>query len=329
MKKRNVLFIKGVPDNRLIKLDRFIKGGDIEFRISGTSGIYRAIDTDQINKATLTVDASPKQETSLKNVHVLFNEITDADTHKITLNKLDNFFKQLPAHIPVFNKPADIVKTTRDSIYTLLHGIEKLNVPKTVRIQPTSPADVYRAIEEGGFEYPVIFRQAGDHGGISTIRVDDDTERFYAFALDGRDYYLTQYIDYENNGIYSKYRLVIVDGEVFIRHVIFSDDWIIHSHSREFMKENLSFQEKEMSVLKAFDKEIKPHIQTVIDDIYKVLGLDYFGMDCSIDDEYNITVFEVNANMNVFTDTSSDTKSIWSEKIELIKRAIVQMIQRR
>lgn len=328
MRKKNVLFVKGVPDSRLIKLDHFIKNGDIEYRISGTSGIFRALDSKKINKATFTLDASPKQDTSLKNVHVIFNEITDADTHKITLAKLHNFVQKLPSKIPVFNKPADMFKTTRDNIYKLLHHIEKLHVPKTVRLQPTSPADIYTTIEEEGFSLPVIFRQAGDHGGVSTIKVNDDKENFYAFALDGREYYLTQYVDYEKNGIYSKYRLVIVDGEVFIRHVIFSDQWIIHSHSRNFMAENQSFKEKEAAVLKSFDKVIKPHIQPIITQVHNVVGLDYFGMDCSIDDHYNITVFEVNANMNVFADTSGDKQSIWSEKIDEIKNAIIKMIEK-
>lgn len=61
------------------------------------------------------------------------------------------------------------MKTTRDNIYRLFQGIDKLHVPKTVKIQPKSPADIYETITKEGFSFPVIFRQAGDHGGISTI----------------------------------------------------------------------------------------------------------------------------------------------------------------
>lgn len=84
------------------------------------------------------------------------------------------------------------MKTTRDSIYSILSGIKKLNAPKTLKIQPRSPKEIYETIKKEGFEYPVIFRQAGDHGGISTIRIDNNTEQFYQFALDGRDFKSTE-----------------------------------------------------------------------------------------------------------------------------------------
>ena len=126
----------------------------------------------------------------------------------------------------LLNHPANILKTTRDGVYALLKNIERLHVPKTVKIQPKSHLDVYKAIKKERFDLPVIFRQAGDHGGISTLLIKDVNEMFHNFALDGREYYLTQYFERSNNGLYSKYRLVVVDGEVYLRHVIFSKNWI-------------------------------------------------------------------------------------------------------
>ncbi|HSR74091.1 MAG TPA: hypothetical protein VLL31_04540, partial [Sulfurovum sp.] len=153
-------------------------------------------------------------------IHGVFNQISDPDTNQITLQKAEDFYKMVSAHVPFFNIPSHVRRTSRDNIYKLLQGIDHLHVPKTVKIQPKSPKDIYDTIKEEGFEFPVIFRQAGDHGGVSTVRVDDETEQFYVFPLDGRDYYLTQFVEYfDENGLYKKYRLMVVDGKVYLRHV--------------------------------------------------------------------------------------------------------------
>ena len=160
--------------------------------------------------------------------------------------------------------------------------IDKLHVPKTIKIQPRSPSQIHDFIKKEGFTYPVIFRQAGDHGGISTIRVDD-SEQFYAFALDGRDYYLTQFVEYAEGGLYKKYRLIVIDGEVYLRHVKISAGWMVHHKSQIKNPEKL-----QKIVAQQFTSQIKPKIQSIISEIYRRLELDFFGIDCYIDTEMNI-----------------------------------------
>ncbi len=94
-------------------------------------------------------------------------------------------------------------------IYQLLQGIIKLHIPKTVKIQPTSPSDIYSIIEKEDFKFPVIFRKAGDHGGVSTILIKNKDEQFYPFPLSGQDYYLTQFVDYAEDGIYKSIGLLL------------------------------------------------------------------------------------------------------------------------
>jgi hypothetical protein len=154
----------------------------------------------------------------------------------------------------------------------------------------------------------------------------NESEKFYPFALDGSDYYLIQYIDYKEDGLYKKYRLVVIDGEVFIRHLIYSDNWLIHSRSREYMKKNPDYREKERKVLQTFDETLKPKIQPVIKQIHSALELDYFGIDCTIDSHMHITCFEINANMNVMVNNQPEKDSIWEQKINIIKEALNKMI---
>ncbi len=210
------------------------------------------------------------------------------------------------------------MKTTRDNIYQLLQGIDKLHVPKTVKIQPKSPAEIYDTIEKENFEFPVIFRQAGDHGGDSTIWIEDTTEEFYAFPLDGRDYYLTQFVDYQEDGLYQKYRLIIIDGEVYLRHVKISDQWMVHHKTQIKNPEDL---QKDIS--ERFLDKIKPAIQPIITEIYNQLKLDYFGIDCYIDKNMNILTFEINANMIIFLQPKVD---IFKDHLEMIRQKLIKMI---
>ncbi len=299
----------------------------MHYQLNGNANIASFIHTDLITASIVTFDLDPKQDlNTLSGIHAIFNQISDADTHKITLAKTEGLYNVFSEKLPFFNAPDNVRKTTRDNIYQLLQGIDKLHVPKTVKIQPKSPSDIYDAIEKEHFEFPVIFRQAGDHGGVSTIKIDDKTEQFNPFALDGRDYYLTQFVNYKEDGIYAKYRLVVVEGKVFIRHAIFSDSWVIHSGSRKYMEKNKKYQQQEANILKSFNNKTKPKIQSVIDAVYQKLELDYFGIDCAIDKNFNIILFESNANMNILVNNAKTSNNIWTKQIDAIQKAIIKMI---
>ena len=327
MHEKSVLFINGIPDDLYVKVGSIQKNGKPYLVYSGGANIFDFINNELIKKHMLMLDANQTQDVKLVKSAVIFNQISDADTHKTALTKLKNIYKFFPKNTPFFNTPENILKTTRESIYSLTKAIDKVQVPKTVKIQPKSPQDIFNSIKEGGFAFPFIFRQAGDHGGISTILVKDSShEAFYAFALDGRDYYITQFVEYKKENVYTKYRLVVVDGEVYLRHVIFSDKWIIHSGSRDFMSQHKKYRELEETILNSFESTIKPNIQTAITALYKTTKLDYFGIDCSIDENFNILIFELNANMNVLINTSKNETNIWQEPIAKIVNAIATMI---
>jgi len=324
MIKKNILFINGIEDNRDIQISKIDQTGNIQWQSRGSANLSNFLENEQFICSRITLDTTFDQELPRQKIHGVFNEIADPDSHKITLKKAEEFYKSISPEIPFFNVPSHVMRTTRDNIYKLLHGIDKLHVPKTVKIQPKCPQDIYEVIKKEGFSFPVIFRQAGDHNSISTIRIDDTNEKFYAFALDGRDYYLTQFVEYIQNSIYVKYRLIVVDGEVFLRHVYLSQDWAVHSTNQIDEKVSHPYQK---DIAKRFLKDIKPLIQPVMTEIYHRLGLDYFGIDCNIDEDMNILVFEINPSMNVFLQTKNSM--IFSKHIEKIRTALIDMLNKK
>lgn len=75
-----------------------------------------------------------------------------------------------------------------------------------------------------------------------------------------------------------------------------------------------------MSIAKQFSREIQSHIQPAITEIHRRLGLNYFGIDCNIDKDMNLLIFEINANINIFGDSENSNflKHIQKAKNELI-----------
>ncbi len=333
MSKKSVLFIDGVPDNHVVKLANVQEDGNFSIITTGSSNIFSQLDDTPFDKSFLLLDANQEQKINIDNIDTIFNQISDADTHKTTLAKMKNILNQLKSKVKFFNLPQNIENTRRENIYLLLQGINKVYTPKTIKITPRTPADIYKKIHSEDFKFPVIFRQAGDHGGISTILINNlnKQEDFYPFALDGREYYLTQYVDYKQDGIYRKFRLIVIDGEVFIRHVLFNDSWLIHStNSREFMRQNKIYIEKEKKLLDSFDDDLKPYIKKQITEIHQKIGLDYFGIDCFADKNFNMLIFEVNASMNVLIKPKGlPNESTLNKKADLIAEAIKQMIAKR
>jgi len=330
MSKKNILFINGVADDGKLTVRKIETGNTVKWRGSGSANLSSFIESDLFHCIPFIYDtSSEEQELPQIEIHAIFNQISDPDSHKITLTKTNKLYKVAFKEIPFFNPPSVIENTSRDKIYEQLQEIDKLKIPKTVKINPKSPSDIYTTIKKENFKFPVMCRQAGDHGGISTIKIDTDAEQFNALALDGREYYLTQFVDYKENGIYTKYRLVVIDGDVYIRHVIFSDNWLIHNASREYMEKNIEYQQEEIKILKSFDSQIKSKIQDIIQNIHKRLKLDYFGIDCAIDKNMNVLVFEINANMAILADNVLDSGEVWYAQIEVIKKAIIEMITKR
>ncbi len=324
IRKKNVLFTKGIADDGKVKVAS-IREGHLVYSPGGSTNIYNNLSTDKFEKSIVALDTLRHHSVNLAKYDLIFNQISDPDTHKKVLRKLEFLLERSKKTVYCCNEPKKILKTSRDTVYSLLKDIPNLIIPKTVKLIPKTPQDVENAIVKNQFTFPVLFRQAGDHGGISTILINSLGEiatKMYPFALDGREYYLTQFVDYRQQDIYKKFRLLIVDGEVYLRHVIFSDHWMIHSRSREFMKNNLQYNDMEIEILETFDELVKPLIQQTIIKIHEILQLEYFGMDCHIDQDGKIILFELNANMNVLIDKNTRMEKY----IQKIQNAIVQML---
>jgi glutathione synthase/RimK-type ligase-like ATP-grasp enzyme len=252
----------------------------------------------------------------------LVNNVGDADTSAISLRMLDELLDHTAAGC--FNHPRAVLDSGRDRVATKLSGIAGLQMPRTIKVRISEPADIVREASEHQLEFPLIIRVAGSHGGDTTVKVDSAGEvasRLRNLPWGGRDLYLTQFVDYrDEDGRHRKMRLVVAGRQVFLRHLIVADDWHLHAQDRDD-----AAAAEEMAALTTFTSTLLPMIQPAVFAIADALALDFFGIDCSLRPDGRLLVFEANAAMNILHNTRP-SPNCWDAPIRLIHDALTVLL---
>ena len=323
-----VVFLSGINDAGTVQVNRVRPDGSLQYNLTGALHLHQHLESDAFDWQAIVLDTLPNAEFKVaRPPDLIFNEIAEPDSHVITLNKVQQLVSRFGQDFVFLNKPEHVLKTTRDEVFRRLNGIKNLIVPLTLRFRPRSPADILAQIRQAGLTFPVIMRPCGAHTGRNTqlLNSADEALNLYSLPLDGSEYYLTQYHDYSENGIFRKFRIILVDGTAYLRHMRFSDNWIIHREScAGFMEANPRYIEAEIAMLNNFETELRPQIQAILDRICQRIGLDYFGIDCAIGQDGQVLIFEVNACMTVLN--SANKSAYYEEPLAKLRAGIVRMI---
>lgn len=252
----------------------------------------------------------------------LVNNISDPDTSSISLRILTRMLETF--HAGCFNHPAAVIDSARDRVAAKLSPIRGLLVPRAAKLRLDEPADFLPAIEHLGLALPLIVRLAGAHNGSTTVRIehaDDIRHALKQIAWGGRDLYATEYVDYrDGDGRYRKLRLVVVGSEYFIRHLIVADEWHIHAQRRD-----AEAAAEEKAILEDFPTGVLPKIRDTLDAVREAMGLDYFGIDCSLRPDGRLLLFEANTAMNILHN-SAPSPNCWDAPIERIRDALTSLL---
>ncbi|WP_307156626.1 tetratricopeptide repeat protein [Rhizobium paknamense] len=225
---------------------------------------------------------------------IVVNLVSDIDLSADVLSSVEVLAESFGK--PIVNHPARILGTDRASIATRLQGIAHAVVPMTRRIEA-------QALTGEGAEavpLPVILRHAGTHGG-ELMEYVETAAAVAAFAQQAGDaaLYLTDYVDYASqDGYFRKYRWVFVGNRILPYHLAIGDGWKVH-HASTRMKDEEWMRQEEHDFLESPERFFTPQAMAALDEIRSRIGLDYFGIDCGLDREGRVVVFEVNASMLV------------------------------
>jgi len=263
--------------------------------------LFKEADYDTDTLALL--DSSEPNAASFGEVDVVVNLISDADQAAVVLPLAARLVAQLGK--PVINDPGKIQRTTRDAVAELLPGIPACRIPQILRLAAASDLGVPAPQALLPFSFPVLVRPAGTHGGDDFEKIGDVAELagFLAQRPDS-DHYVIEYVDYASaDGHFRKYRFIFVGEEILPYHLAIGSDWKVHHVSTD-MANQLWMQQEEAAFLAnpgaVFDASHYQALHTV----RKRIGLDYFGIDCGLDADGNLIVFEVNASMLVHDDNA-------------------------
>jgi glutathione synthase/RimK-type ligase-like ATP-grasp enzyme len=323
-----ILFVRGINDNNKVT-PHVTPSGQIAFEFDGSCSVYRYLEFDKHEASTIVLFPSSANQRAVRidvTPSLIFNEISDADSHKETLTRCAKLCASFA--VPVINDPRRVLETSREKVALSLSGIEDLRIPKTKRITPSSPYEVIERISEEGFDYPVIVRLAGAHGGTSNVilTTESDIDQLHRYPFDGSSIYLTQFVDYrDSDGFYTKYRIVVVDGEPLLRHVLMDSNWMIHASTQKYMDRNPELWERERAISSNYEFEVKPRLLSTVKEVSRRLGLDYYGIDCAFNGSGEMLVFEANANMNVLFNRNPK----YDDRVALIKKRIYELLESR
>lgn len=257
---------------------------------------------------------------------VVFNMICNADDGKDVLAQALDLVERLGR--PTINHPRLIMNTDRETIARHLADIPYCVVPKTLRV--AGPILTKSALDKKyeGFHLPLLVRVAGTHGGDDFAKCDD-WDNIVNFVSENPQaiYYAIEYIDYRSvDSYFRKYRVIFVDGEIFPYHLAIHDDWKVH-HFRTDMANHAWMRKEEERFLDDMGGVFSASHQDALRAIAKATGLDYGGVDCGIDRDSRIVVFEANASMLVHDEKNADF-GYKNQYIARIKVAFDAMLSR-
>jgi tetratricopeptide (TPR) repeat protein len=236
-------------------------------------------------------------------VDVVVNLLSDVDQAARILPLAADLVERLGK--PVVNDPRKILRTTRDSTAELLTGIAGCRIPTILR----QPQGSTLSVDDIRAAFPtassILARPVGTHGGDDFDKIDGAADlAAYLAGPATTDRYFIEYADYGSaDGHFRKYRFIFVHGEVLPYHLAIGNDWKVH-HVNTDMANQEWMQREEAVFLNDPTQVFNPGHYQALREIQQRIGLDYFGIDCSIDTNGELLVFEVNASMLVHDDNA-------------------------
>jgi tetratricopeptide (TPR) repeat protein len=239
-------------------------------------------------------------QTSLPFHSFVFNSIGDAELCATALVKAREALERTNA--PVINDPGAVEATSREANAARLNALPGVVAPRTVSFPRAMLAgdDGARRLAEAGFAFPLLLRTPGFHTGQNFSRVQSAGDLAAAAAdLPGEELLAIELLDaHGEDGRWRKYRVMIVDGELYPLHLAVASQWKVHYFSAD-MAANDSYRIEEAVFLDDMRRAIGARAVDALEAIREELALDYGGIDFGIDRDGNVLLFEANATMMV------------------------------
>jgi hypothetical protein len=221
---------------------------------------------------------------------IVFNAIGDADLCAEALTGAERVLARTTA--PVINPPALVRATTRSFNAQRLAGVPHMIVPS---IRPTSREALREAAE---LTFPLLLRAPGYHTGRHFALVERQADLAGAIAaLPPGGLLQIDYLDARGgDGMFRKYRVMIIEGRLYPLHLAISADWKVHYFSSG-MTQNAAWRAEERAFLEDMAGTLGGVAVGALEAVARRLALDYAGIDFGRAADGRLLFFEANAAM--------------------------------
>jgi len=285
---------------------------------------------DRVFQTTVIVAEYYDLKTPLPAHQLVFNAIGDAELAGPALAAANSIIALTRA--PVINPPSAVRDTGRAANTHRLARLPGVVTATTATLprELLTDADAWNMLARHGFAFPLLLRTPGFHTGRHFARVERP-EQLPAVVpeLPGRELTVMEYLDARGpDGKVRKYRVMMIDGQLYPLHVAISSHWKVHYFTAEMAgqaehrAEDAEFLENMPGVLGARAMEALARIQ-------EALGLEYAGIDFGMNGRGDVLLFEANATMVVNPPEPDERWAYRRPAVERIYTAVRSMLMAR
>jgi tetratricopeptide (TPR) repeat protein len=265
-------------------------------------------------------DSYVGQDLALPEHDIIFSSIGDADLCAHSLLRAQQILRL--SNAPILNHAAAAALTTRDKIAQRLANISGVSTAKIERFTKAELIGPHSAalLAKHGYTYPLLLRSPGFNNGLHFEMVSSADElAATADKLPSDEIFAISYLDTRaTDGSVRKFRVLRIDGVLYPIHLAIAHSWKIHYHSSA-MADNDIFRLEERRFLSDMKSYLGASLIAALHQVFDLLGLDYAGIDFSIDREGRLAVYEANATMAIIAPNNDER---WNYRREAIEKAL-------
>lgn len=229
--------------------------------------------------------------------------LAESDGNQPLLQRLAALLADWPR--PVLNRPERIAVLSRDGVCAALAAIDGLEMPRTARLDrarllelAAAPELLAEPLPDAAF--PLIVRPIGSHAGHDLEKVDTPAAlAAYLERVAAERFYLSRFVDYRGaDGLFRKFRVVLIDGVPFVCHYAISSHWMIHYLNAD-MDKSAAKRAEEARCMAEFDTGFALRHRAALAEINRRIGLPYLGIDCAETPDGKLLIFEIDNAMIV------------------------------
>lgn len=228
---------------------------------------------------------------------LVFVAVCESDQNRPLLRQLGDFLQSW--HRPVCNLPGRIGRSSREAAHALLATVPEICMPVSARMdRHTLELLARRELALGAVladgRFPLIIRPLDSHAGHGLMKIDaPEAIAEYLRAMPQSEFHISRFVDYRGaDGLFRKYRVVLIGGRPFAGHMGISEHWMIH-YLNAGMSESAAKRAEEERFMAGFDEDFARRHAAAFGAIAERIGLDYLVIDCGETPDGKLLLFEL------------------------------------